>query len=877
MGTYTQWWGGHDRLAHCTDRSGSNSAYRWGEWQGSTKRNSGLSHPVCATYSCRQQTSKMSILCQFMQFAALFLITINTCGLTEKKLLVVAYLLIQKGKRNAKKQVKRCHTVWISQINQSRLRNGEYHHLISNLRLTSGTHNDEFFKYFRMKEESFDSVHEKLTQIAEEEHQLEDVNWFQRKACTDSQVCTASWTLTLGTQMTYWLSNVNKQEHMLNFAHWLGKTADRCFHVNLCTVFWSYNKKQYFLRCVASILHVNLHDLYFHPVHHLHPPSHLQHQHKHQGDQTEEWAVVLACCTPKFGHNGLCFIHSYAHVFWNVIHNALLVCGEKTHLEVAYTNISTYRKEHPVSGEKTQTVEETFLCATCSWLTHSFFIVFWQLTFLMWLWKELQWRNCFPHFSHVKHLLVPGWCWMAMCWRRTSACEKNLPYALQQCSVLDDILLHLGWPNGTSSLLDGSSSSTGWLWPSIPCFLMCWLAEGNAWKHFGQLQKKTQAGCISAVCFLKPVAVLKGNPQLCGQKLYLLVGDVPGEAAGLDGGAAGGAADVLAFFLVDPLLGILSLLWSEELSSSGSFSGGHTRIKLFSFRVVPCGASTPSSSRLLSCGPSPPCIDFVASLHCMYLMQSSWIASVGGWSFDSTSWINLFNSGPEKCMPLRTHWTFRFLLASTGIQKVLSLSSRSNRKTISHICKDLEQCVVHVDPLEQTATCTWWATENSCAVASINGNWPCSRAAAKAVRVVFFSTRCLARICSACTLLLSMNAAVIFSTVRSSTCSRWATSCDSGFRIDLQLHCKWKHTAINFMVFVLLDLHRTDCRGCICIQYMTNFVLFMVFVLLDLHRTDCLSVSCTNLGEGQIFFLTELHHFIMSEEEGWCQEHLVWT
>ncbi len=224
----------------------------------------------------------------------------------------------------------------------------------------------------------------------------------------------------------------------------------------------------------------------------IHHPSHLKHQHKHQGDQTEEWAVLLARYTPEFDHNGLCFIRSCAHVFWNVIHNwwgnifyiqkrtsntmRCLFVTRKHILKSHTQNISTYRKEvctecaACLSREKTywSHITQTFLhtakrllrentsssrnisvdnmqlahSLTHS-LTHSFFVVFWQSTFLMWLWKELWCRNCFPHFSHVKCFLVPGWCWMAMCWWRTSACEKNLPHASQQCSVSDDTLLHL--------------------------------------------------------------------------------------------------------------------------------------------------------------------------------------------------------------------------------------------------------------------------------------------------------------------------------------------------------------------------------------------------------------------------------------------------
>ncbi len=70
--------------------------------------------------------------------------------------------LLNKKKMKQKKKIKSNRRSWVSLVNQSRHTNGEYHYLMADLRKTAGTENDEFFKYFRMKEEKFEELHERL-------------------------------------------------------------------------------------------------------------------------------------------------------------------------------------------------------------------------------------------------------------------------------------------------------------------------------------------------------------------------------------------------------------------------------------------------------------------------------------------------------------------------------------------------------------------------------------------------------------------------------------------------------------------------------------------------------------------------------------------
>ncbi len=95
----------------------------------------------------------------FLQIACLFA---GGARLDDETLALVAVAVLHQHKKLKNKKIRRKRTVWVSDINAARLLNGEFHHLMADLRKSAGTSNDEFFRYFQMKEEDFDRLHKML-------------------------------------------------------------------------------------------------------------------------------------------------------------------------------------------------------------------------------------------------------------------------------------------------------------------------------------------------------------------------------------------------------------------------------------------------------------------------------------------------------------------------------------------------------------------------------------------------------------------------------------------------------------------------------------------------------------------------------------------
>ncbi len=118
-------------------------------------------------------------------FCILFPFSTGDVVETDKDLIAVArvWLLLKKKQKQkqARKKIKRKRTVWVSLVNSMRQIHGEYHHLMADLRRTAGSHDDEFFRYFRMTVEQFDALHERLKTKLEKK----DTNY--RKAITSEE------------------------------------------------------------------------------------------------------------------------------------------------------------------------------------------------------------------------------------------------------------------------------------------------------------------------------------------------------------------------------------------------------------------------------------------------------------------------------------------------------------------------------------------------------------------------------------------------------------------------------------------------------------------------------------------------------------------